>query len=156
MIIRTLSIAAILAAAALATGCAGPGKSGSDYTDAESRRPMQVSYGTIESVRQVRLERNRQTGVGQGAGAVIGGVAGSNVGGGKGAIVGTVAGAVLGGVVGGHIEKSTSDRPALEITVKADDGRTLATVQETGNDSFAIGQRVRLLWDARGQMRVTP
>jgi outer membrane lipoprotein SlyB len=104
----------------------------------------------------VRIEREGEAGVGSIAGAVVGGVAGSNVGGGKGSIIGSVIGAVAGGVAGSHLEKAAGERNGLEITVRTDDGRTLAIVQEAGSDRFDAGQRVRLLTDARGQVRVSP
>ena len=152
----TIAIAALAASLTLLAGCAGPSKSGSTYTDAETRAPMTVSTGTIQALRSVALERNRPTGAGTAAGAVIGGVAGSSIGGGRGSIIGSVAGAVAGGVAGSYAEKGMSDRPAWEMTIRTDDGRTLAIVQEAGNDQFAVGQRVRMLTDSRGQVRVTP
>jgi outer membrane lipoprotein SlyB len=78
------------------------------------------------------------------------------VGGGKGSIIGSVVGAVAGGVAGSYLEKGVTDRNGLEITVRTDDGRTLAIVQDAGNDRFDAGQRVRLLTDGRGQVRVSP
>ena len=148
-------VMALCAAAALA-GCAGPSMSGHTYTTSEARRPMRVETGVIQAIREVRLERSPQTGVGTAAGAVVGGVAGSNVGGGKGSIIGSVLGAVAGGVVGSHAEQSLSDRPALEITVRTDAGRTFAVVQEAGGESFAPGQRVRIVTDpSRGTTRVS-
>jgi len=152
---KTLSVLGLCAAAMLA-GCAAPSKSGHTYTTSEARRPMQVQTGVVQAIREVRLERSQPPGVGTAAGAVVGGVAGSNVGGGKGSIIGSVLGAVAGGVVGSHAEQSLSDRPALEITVRTDAGRTFAVVQEAGGESFAPGQRVRILTDpASGTTRVS-
>lgn len=152
---RALTMIALVAGALLA-GCAAPSKSGYTYTSSEARRPMQVQTGVVQAIREVRMEQDRPTGVGTGAGAIVGGVAGSNVGRGKGAIVGSVLGAVAGGVIGSHAEQSVSDRPALEITVRTDAGRTFAVVQEAGGESFAPGQRVRILTDpARGTTRVS-
>ena len=90
------------------------------------------------------------------AGSVIGGVAGSNVGGGKGSIISSVIGAVAGGVVGSQLEKAGTSTEGLEITLRTDDGKTIAIVQAAGSDRFEAGQRVRLLTDNRGQVRVTP
>jgi outer membrane lipoprotein SlyB len=143
-------------ALALAAGCAAPSRSGSVYSDRDARLPMQVQTGTVLSIREVRIERAQPSGVGSGAGAVVGGVAGSTVGGGRGSIVGAVVGAVIGGVAGSHIEKNTTDRLGLEFTVRTDDGRTLAVVQEADGQRFDPGQRVRLLTDPRGQVRVSP
>ena len=150
-------LAALAGAAMLALGgCATPERSGSVYTTRDTRQPMQVQTATVQSVRTVRIEREGEPGVGTAAGAVIGGVAGSNVGGGKGSIIGSVVGAVAGGVAGSYLEKGVTDRNGLEITVRTDDGRTLAIVQDAGNDRFDAGQRVRLLTDGRGQVRVSP
>lgn len=152
---RLIALMLTAAALSLAAGCAAPSRSGSVYTDRDTRLPMQVQTATIQSVRMVRIERAQPTGVGSAAGAVVGGVAGSNVGGGKGSIVGAVVGAVIGSVAGSHLEQNTADRPGLEITVRTDDGRTLAIVQEAGDERLDPGQRVRLLTDPRGQVRVT-
>lgn|SRR5690606_7727923 len=148
--------AALLSAVAVLSGCAAPSTAGHTYTASEARRPMQVQTGVIEAIRQVRLERDQPTNVGAGAGAVVGGVAGSNVGGGSGRIVGGVLGAVAGGVLGSHAEQSLSNRAALEITVRTDDGRVFAVVQEAGGEQFTPGQRVRIITDpARGTTRVS-
>lgn len=152
----TLGRIAIVAIAAIfASGCAAPSKTGYTYTDREARRPMQVEMAVIEAIREVRLERSRQDGVGSAAGAVVGGVAGSNLGGGSGRIIGSVLGAVAGGVAGSHVEQSATTRPALEITVRTDRGRVFAVVQEAGGEQFTPGQRVRILTDSRGATRVS-
>lgn len=146
----------VVAAATTLAGCAAPSTAGHTYTAGEARRPMQVETGTVIAVREVRLERDQQTGVGSGAGAVVGGVAGSNVGGGSGRIVGGVLGAVAGGVLGSHAEQGLSNRSALEITLRTDAGNTFAVVQEAGGEQFAPGQRIRVLTDpARGTVRVS-
>lgn len=139
--------AALVAALAMLSGCAAPSTAGHTYTAGEARRPLQVEGGVVEAIREVRLERDQPTGVGTGAGAVVGGVAGSNVGGGSGRIIGGVLGAVAGGVLGSHAEQGLSDRRALEITVRADSGRTFAVVQEAGGEQFVPGQRIRILTD---------
>lgn len=152
---RFTAFALLASVLAVSAGCAMPSRSGSVYSDRDARQPMQVQTATIQSVRTVRIEQGQPTGVGAGAGAIVGGVAGSTVGGGRGSIVGAVIGAVIGGVAGSHIEKGTTDRPGLEITVRTDDGRTLAIVQEAGDERLDPGQRVRLLTDPRGQVRVS-
>ncbi len=148
--------AALVSAVAILSGCAQPSTAGHTFTASEARRPMQVQMGVIQTIREVRLERDQPTNVGTGAGAIVGGVAGSNVGGGSGRIVGGVLGAVAGGVLGSHAEQSLSNRPALEITVRTDDGRVFAVVQEAGGEQFTPGQRVRIITDpARGTTRVS-
>jgi outer membrane lipoprotein SlyB len=108
---------------------------------------------TVESVREVTLDRG-QSGVGTGAGAVVGGVAGSSVGEGRGSIVGAVVGAVAGGIAGQAIENRSSQVPALEVTVRLDNGDMRALVQEADGQAFRPGDRVRLL-SSGGNTRVS-
>lgn len=135
--------AAVLAVAAL-SGCATQQRSASVYRAGEAQREQIVRMGTVESVRDVQIERG-PTGVGTGAGAVIGGVAGSSIGQGKGSVIGAVVGAVAGGVIGQKIEGSTSLKPALEITVRLENGELRAIVQEVDGQQFLAGDKVRLV-----------
>ncbi len=138
--------------AASTAGCTWQSNSGSVYSSGESRREQTVRMGTIESVRDVTIDRG-QTGVGTGAGAVVGGVAGSNIGKGKGAVLGTVLGAVAGGVAGHAIEGQVAKVKGLELTVKLDNGELRAIVQEA-DEVFRPGERVRLL-SSGGTTRVS-
>lgn len=145
--------AGLAAAALLSAGCATQQRSASVYKAGEAQREQVIRLATVESVREVQIDRG-QTGVGTGAGAVIGGVAGSTVGQGRGSIVGAVAGAVVGGIVGQAIENSSSLKPALEITVKLENGELRAVVQEVDNQQFQPGDKVRLVTSG-GVTRVT-
>jgi len=126
------------------SGCATEQRSASVYRVGDAQREQTVRLATVESLREVTIDRG-QTGVGTGAGALIGGVAGSNVGGGKGAVIGAVAGAVAGGSVGQTIEAQSSKVPGLEITVKLNDGELRAMVQDIDGQQFKPGDHVRLL-----------
>jgi outer membrane lipoprotein SlyB len=147
-----LRVALCVAAAAVVAACAEP-RSANVYRAGETMREQVVRMATVESVRQVTIDRG-QTGVGTGAGAIVGGVAGSNIGSGKGSVVGTVLGAVAGGIAGQAIEGSTSKVPGLEITVRLDNGEVRAIVQEVNDQTFLPGERVRLLSEG-GHTRVT-
>lgn len=148
-------MAATLAAAVALTGCATPRQSGSTYTPADARRPMSVQMGTVQGLRDVRIENNRPAGIGTGAGAIVGGIAGNTIGGGRGAAIATVLGALAGGVGGSYAERAAGNKAGVEITVRTDDGQTFAIVQEAGDESFEVGQRVRVLRDpSNGQTRV--
>ena len=138
--------------AAILTGCAS-GLGSGDYERSEARRVYEVKMGVVESVRQVRLE-GTETGVGAVAGGAIGGIAGSSVGGGKGSAVGAVLGAVAGGMAGAAAEEVTTRKTGIELVVRLDSGRTIAVVQEDTGESFARGDRVRVL-ESGGQARVT-
>lgn len=117
--------------------------SGSVYSREDARKTQTVRTGTVESVRQVKLEGTK-TPIGTVAGGAIGGIAGSSVGGGKGSTIAAVLGAVVGGLAGSAAEEVATRKDALEITVKLDGGGLLAVVQEA-DEPFSAGQRVRLI-----------
>jgi len=138
----TLATAAMLAASVLAIGgCAT--SSPQDYSYREARSVESVTYGTIESVRPVRLNEDR-AGVGTGAGVVIGGLLGNTLSHGGGRVATTVLGAIGGGLAGNAIEHSATAQNGEEIVVRLDGGRTIAVVQ-AGSQDFEAGQRVRVL-----------
>ncbi|MEG1054121.1 MAG: glycine zipper 2TM domain-containing protein, partial [Janthinobacterium sp.] len=115
--------APIIAVALLAalTGCAVQPNSANVYNARQAQNEQSVRMGTVESVRQVTIDKG-ETGTGVLAGAALGGVAGSTVGGGKGAIAASILGAVAGGMAGKSIEANASNKPGLEITVRLDNG----------------------------------
>lgn len=142
----------ILLIPAVLAGCAS-GRGGDDYARTEARKVYEVKMGTIESLRQVRLE-GTESGVGAVAGGAVGGIAGSTVGGGRGSMVGAVLGAVVGGIAGAAGEEAATRRNAVEIVVRIDYGRSIAVVQEDKGEQFRVGERVRIL-ESGGQARVT-
>jgi outer membrane lipoprotein SlyB len=150
---RWMAVTAGVVALVALAGCATQQRSGSVYRAGEAQREQVVRLGTVESVREVTIDRGK-TGVGTGAGAIVGGIAGSTVGQGRGSAVGAVIGAVAGGIAGQAIEERSSRVPALEITVKLDNGEMRAIVQEVDGQQFKPGDRVRLLSQA-GTTRVT-
>ena len=146
--------AVLLASVALigVSGCAS-NLTGDTYSRAEARRAMAVKFGTVQSVRFVKLEGTK-TPVGTVAGGAIGGIAGSSIGRGKGAAVGAVLGAVAGGLAGSAVEEGVTRSQGVEVTVRMDDGRYLAVVQEDAGEGFRAGERVRIVQDG-GTMRVS-
>jgi outer membrane lipoprotein SlyB len=151
-IFTSVAIAGAIAASALIASCAST-SSGSVYSGGQARQEQTVRMGVVESVRQVTIEGSK-SGVGTIAGGAIGGVAGSNIGGGnRGSAVGTILGAVAGGIAGDAIERGTTKKQGLEITVKLDNGELRAITQEA-DESFRPGERVRLL-SGSGVTRVT-
>ena len=127
------------------TGCAAPGLGSSSYSREQARREQTVRMGVVESVREVKLEGTR-SGIGAGAGAVTGGLAGSNIGHGTGSAIAAVAGALVGGVAGQAAEQGLTAKRGVEVTVKLDSGQMLAIVQEA-DETFRPGDRVRILSD---------
>jgi outer membrane lipoprotein SlyB len=144
-------IAAMLAGSALAVagGCASFAPQ--DYGYSEARSIESVVYGTIESVRPVRLNEDHG-GVGSAAGAVIGGLAGNELGHGAGRAVTTILGAIGGGLAGNAIERNATAQSGTEIVVRLDSGASIAVVQGA-SEQFETGQRVRVL-TGRGGSRV--
>lgn len=127
----------------LTTGCPA-GLGSGDYSRTQARQVMEVQMGTVESVRQVQIEGTKSV-VGAGSGAVIGGVAGSTIGGGRGSVIAATAGAVLGGLAGAAAEEGLTRKKGLEITVRMDNGPTIAVTQEDNGEVFSVGERVRVL-----------
>jgi outer membrane lipoprotein SlyB len=149
---RRISIAAIVLLSFLAAGCAS-NLSGETYSREDARAVQQVEFATVEYVRPVVIEGS-QSGAGAAAGAVIGGIAGSSAGEGKGQQIATAVGAIAGALAGNAAEKAGTRAQGVEITVKTDDGRTFAVVQQASKDeTFKVGDRVRVLY-LNGQTRI--
>jgi outer membrane lipoprotein SlyB len=144
---KSLIAAALIAAALSSAGCASYAPN--DYSYGEARAVQNVSYGTVESVRPVRINADPAPGGGTLAGAAIGGLLGNFIGHGYGRGLTTVLGAVGGGVAGNAIERDTSAANGEEIVVRMDHGGSIAVVQGTA-EGFAPGARVRVLMGPRG------
>ena len=117
-----------------------------------AQRMSQVFDATVLSVRPVTIDGS-QSGVGAGAGAIVGGIAGSAVGGGNGAAVATVLGAVVGGVAGNAIERDSTKQNGVEIIVQLRDGQRRAVIQSATADAWAPGDPVILIVSA-GHARI--
>lgn len=133
-----LSIAAALALSACATS------NPNVVPVYAAQRMSQVYDATVLSVRPVTIDGS-QSGLGGGAGAIVGGIAGSNVGGGNGAVVGTVIGAVIGGVAGNAIERDATKQNGVEIIVQLRNGQRRAVIQGATADVWAPGDPVVLI-----------
>jgi len=137
----------------LAVGCA-PHYRSSGYAPDDVGKPITIQKGEVENIRPAEIEHNQDSGFGGLAGAYAGGVAGSAVGDGKGKALATVLGVVIGAIAGSSMEKGGNKRDADEITVRLDDGRVFAVVQEKGSEKLQIGDRIEVLKTADGRMRV--
>jgi outer membrane lipoprotein SlyB len=138
------ALVALFGLLVLAAGCQST-LTGESYSRSEARKVQQVQYGTVAYLRPVVIEGTK-TPIGAGAGAAVGGIGGSSVGSGKGAAVASVVGAVAGGVAGAAVEEQATKRQGVEITVRLDNGQTIAVVQQVAPGvSFRVGDRVRVL-----------
>jgi outer membrane lipoprotein SlyB len=140
---RAAALVVMLAAGTLLAGCAAP-RAGDVYRRGETLRAQDVQLGIIESTRWVQIE-GRDTGVGTVGGAALGGIAGSQIGAGTGSVAAAIGGAILGGVIGNTVERDTGRRNGVEVTVRLDNGRMLAVVQEDAGEGFRPGDRVRVV-----------
>lgn len=134
-------------------GCASS-LSGDTYSREQTRRLQSIQLGVVESVREVQIE-GTSSNIGTATGAAIGGLLGHasssnqtvrNVGG--------IAGAVIGGMAGAAAEEGLTRQKGYEIVVRMDNGELFATVQ-TGEESLLAGDRVYLIKDGSGTLRVT-
>lgn len=105
-----------------------------------STAPVQTLNGTIVSMRQVSTSNSGDQVAGAVAGGLIGGLVGNQFGRGTGREVATVVGAGAGALAGNAAARNSA--VSSEWTVRLDDGRTVAVVQ---NSSFRIGQRVQVI-----------
>lgn len=132
-------------------GCATTG--GKSYTKEQARQVQTVRRGTIVSLQQVTIEEDPSL-VGTGLGGVAGGVIGSTMGRGSGRVLATVGGAIVGAVLGTLGEKALRTEKAYEFEIRLDDGSTVSVVQAI-EDSFSVGDRVRVLYSSGNRARVT-
>jgi outer membrane lipoprotein SlyB len=143
--LRVVALAVAVGASLLVAGCATP-RAGDVYWRGETLRAQEVQLGVVESARPVLIQGG-DTGVGTVGGAALGGIAGSQIGAGSGSVAAAIGGAILGGVLGNAIERDTNRRHGVEVTVRLDNGRTVAVVQEDVGEGFRPGDRVRLVSD---------
>ncbi len=140
--------------AATLSGCLAK-LTGDTYSREEARVPQRVAYGTVESLRLVKIEGSKSR-IGPIIGAIIGGRAFENVGDGRGEEVMEVVGAAAGGAAGAAIEEGVTRQDGVEITVLMSDGDEIAVVQAIDpNADFRIGDDVRVLF-LRGSARIVP
>lgn len=136
-------------------GCQTP-MSGSSYERGETRKMQTVYYGTVILVKEVTIE-GQAGAVGTITGAAAGAAVGQSIGEGRGKTAATIIGGAAGAVAGGAIEKKLTTKTGLEITVKCEDGRIIAVVQEkTSEDNFRPGDAVQILYGSDGTTRVRP
>ena len=110
----------------------------------QAQRVSNVYDATVLAVRPITIDGS-QSGVGAGAGAIVGGIAGSAIGGGNGAAIATVLGAVVGGVAGNAIERDSTTQNGVEIIVQMRDGQRRAVIQGVTADAWAPGDPVILI-----------
>ncbi|CAE6896013.1 Outer membrane lipoprotein [Vibrio sp. B1FLJ16] len=127
-------------------GCTSPNPYGDAYGSADTRKVQQVYYGTVVKAEPVTIDASTQANaIGTVAGAAIGGILGSGVGGGSGSDIAAIGGGLLGGYLGSKTAEETAKRNGVNLTIKLEDGKMIAIVQEANpNMIFQPGQAVQI------------
>lgn len=142
---KKFGLAVALTASVVLSGCANSDIYGGNvYRGDQAKEARSISYGTIVSVREVKIQPNEQGILGSLGGGVIGGIAGSGVGGGSGQAIASVVGAIAGSVLGSKVEEKASQVSSLEMVIRKDDGKEIVVVQKKEN-GFVPGKRVRIV-----------
>lgn len=141
----------MLVAALAVAACATP-SSGRIYSRHEARQAWDVKYGEVVDVDDAVIE-GRRSPLGRVGGGFIGYQAGRTVGGGSGRAIAGAVGAVAGAVAGSAIEERATREQAWQFTVELEGGRTISVVQAR-DQSFAVGERVRVYLRRDGAARV--
>lgn len=142
---KKMTAALALLVAFSLTGCANTDVfSGDVYTASQAKEARSITYGTIVSVRPVKIQAENQGIIGGIGGGALGGIAGNAIGGGRGQAIATVVGALAGAVGGSKIEEKMSQVNGAELVIKKDDGQEIVVVQKA-DSSFVAGKRVRIV-----------
>jgi len=113
-----------------------------------------VVFATVVSVDRVLLAGDGDTGAI--AGALIGAVAGSSVTDSETeSDIAGVLGALVGSALGAKAGDAATRKPAIELLLDLDSGKTVSIIQEEGDYAFAAGQRVKIIKN-KGKSRVMP
>lgn len=152
---KTLFQASCLAIALTLSACANTDVyKGSVYTGEQAKETRSISYGTIVSVREVKIQAPSSGVIGSIGGGAIGGIAGSGIGGGRGSDIMGAVGAVVGSLIGNAIEQKASQATSLEMVIRKDSGEEIVVVQKK-ELGLTQGKRVRIVGNAN-DVNVSP
>ncbi|OOF66285.1 glycine zipper 2TM domain-containing protein [Rodentibacter sp. Ppn85] len=142
---KKIAVALVLAVIFSVTGCANTDIfSGDVYSADQAKEARSISYGTLVSIRPVKIQADTQGVIGTVGGGVLGGVAGSAIGGGRGQAIATAVGAIAGAIAGSKVEEKASQVNAAELVIKKDDGKSIVVVQKA-DPKFVAGKRVQIV-----------
>ena len=123
------------------TGCANTDIfSGDVYEAGQAKEARSISYGTIVSVRPVKIQADNPGVIGSVGGGALGGIAGSSIGGGTGQAIATAVGAII----GSKVEEKMSQVNGAELVIRKDNREEIVVVQKA-DPSFQAGRRVRIV-----------
>lgn len=136
-------------------GCANTDiYSGDVYRGDQAKEARMISYGTIVSVRPVKIQAQNNGVLGSVGGGVLGGIAGSGIGGGTGQAIATAVGAIAGAALGSKVEEKASQVASIEMVIRQDNGKEIVVVQKKQAE-LVPGKRVRIVGSA-SDLNVSP
>jgi len=147
---RKITITASLVTVAMLSGCAGIPLSSTRFSGSSNLAPESVQTGVVIRTMPIKINNparvDQATGLGAGAGGLVGYLAGGNV-------IGALAGAVGGGVIGDAITPNAG--VGTDVFVKLSTGQTLS-IPEAGIVHLIPGEHVFVMTSAHGHYRVEP
>ena len=87
------------------TGCANTDILAVMCMKLDKQEARSISYGTIVSVRPVKIQADNPGVIGTVGGGALGGIAGSTIGGGTGQAIATAVGAIGGAIIGSKLKR---------------------------------------------------
>jgi outer membrane lipoprotein SlyB len=134
------------------TGCASHA-TGTVYSRSDAGRPWVVQEATVVQVTDALIE-GRDSAIGTVGGGLIGHSLGRAVGAGAGSRIAGAVGAVAGAVAGQRTERVATQQKAWEILVDVEDGIEQLAIVQPADQTFAVGEKVRVYTRSDGSARV--
>lgn len=151
----------LIVCAALLSGCVGTSQYGasapSRYKSTELSQAQTTQYAKLLSFKPITIEGESGIGeyVGTAVGAGLAGYGASHIGGGNAKYASATVGAVLGGTFANEFMKAWNESNGVELTVQLEKTKQVLTFAQEGNaNEFVVGQRVKVVQDRNGKVRV--
>src|SRR5262249_53668432 len=128
---RALKLSFAVLVCVAAVGCAS-------QTPYRAGTLQQIRYGEVIDTKEIQVE-GYSTRVGTWGGASVGRAVGYTKGGDR--LIAGAIGGVAGAIAGEALEKKARAKDGFEITVRMDDGSTVAVIQEADAGTFEAGDR---------------
>lgn len=137
----------------LLSACASPSH-GPVYSQSDARRPWTVQNATVVQVSEATIE-GHESAIGTVGGGFIGYELGRAVGHGAGSNIAGAVGAVAGATAGKKTEKAATRQKAWEVLVEVEHGAETLAIVQPADQSFAVGEKVRVYTRSDGSARVS-
>ena len=120
----------------------------------DAQKQQYVVFGTIRDISKVTIEGDRE--VGAAAGAAIGAAVGKNTTDSEPeSDIAAVLGGLVGSAIGSEIGSKVTKKNGVELLIETESGGFISIIQEAGNFSYNVGQKVRII-KRNGKSRVIP